>query len=291
MSLGKPSILLNGTGDVRKYNYNVTLDDKVPAKYTLHFEAQPKSPVREAKKYLLRLINTSFDTAFLFSIDHHKLQIVTADFVPIEPYTRSNVLLGIGQRYNVIVEAEPKAYPGKPTPTDGNFWIRTTVVKCFNEPIIGGDGYDRTGILRYNYESQSDPTSEPWYDIPDDIPCRDELMEDLKPRLRWTVKPPANGKIWGEEFDVKFNFNDGGTPKFPLGKMSFEPGHKSGGWNPLQIDYENPVFLHLDNVEKHDPWPKSWVVVPENYTENDWVNLPALLPSCRVLPFMTAIHC
>ena len=35
---------------------------------------------------MLRLINTSTATQFVFSIDKHILQVVEADFVPIEPY-------------------------------------------------------------------------------------------------------------------------------------------------------------------------------------------------------------
>lgn len=233
----------------------------------------PTNPLGRGKRYLLRLINTSFDTQFLFSIDHHKLQIVSADFVPIEPYTRTHIIIGIGQRYNVIVEADPRSYPGFPVPTTTDFWIRTTVVTCFNSPIIGNAGYDTTGILRYNNMSNSDPTTMPWYDIPSPIPCRDELTTNLVPRLPWTVaKPPKNGNPLGEEFDVKVNFTKGGTKIFPLGKFSFEPGHDDSGWNPLQINYSDPIFLKLDQNAKKVPWAKSWVVVPEDYTDDSWVS-------------------
>ena len=47
-------------------------------------------------RYLLRLINTSVDTTFIFSIDSHKLTVVEADFVPIKNYTTESVLIGIG---------------------------------------------------------------------------------------------------------------------------------------------------------------------------------------------------
>jgi hypothetical protein len=32
----------------------------------------------------------------VFSIDGHELEVIEADFVPIEPYTARNVLVGIG---------------------------------------------------------------------------------------------------------------------------------------------------------------------------------------------------
>lgn len=48
-------------------------------------------------RYLLRLINTSVDTTFVFAIDNHNLTVIQADFVPIEPYTNGSVLVGIGK--------------------------------------------------------------------------------------------------------------------------------------------------------------------------------------------------
>lgn len=60
-----------------------------------------------AKRYILGLINTSFDSTFVFSIDNHNLTIVGTDFVPIHNYTNTSVLVEIGQRYHVIVEAKP----------------------------------------------------------------------------------------------------------------------------------------------------------------------------------------
>lgn len=55
------------------------------------------SEVFQGVRYLLRLINTSVDTIFVFSIDNHNLTIIESDFVPIEPYTNTSVLIGIGE--------------------------------------------------------------------------------------------------------------------------------------------------------------------------------------------------
>lgn len=274
---GYPTILLNGTGDITKWNYSIKTDTKPPSKYQLHFEKQSLDPPRRARKYLLRLINTSFTTGFVFSIDHHLLTIVSADFVPIVPYTRSHIFIGIGQRYNVIVEAAPIAY-GKGLDKNGNYWIRTTVASCFKDKVIGLNGYDRNGILRYELDGTLDPDTEPWTDIPSPPPCRDEEARDMEPWIPWEVKPPSNGKglAWGEQFDATLNIT-GGSEDFPLAKWSLEKDNLPA-WNPLQINYSNPMFLNLDNLEKSGhfiDWSKSWVVVPENYTENDWVGLIA----------------
>lgn len=79
----------------------------IPKKYQLHFE-KPASYPYTTKRYLMRLINTSFSTTFIFSIDHHRMQMVGADFVPIVPTApRTHIIVGIGQRYNIIIEADP----------------------------------------------------------------------------------------------------------------------------------------------------------------------------------------
>jgi Multicopper oxidase len=248
---------LNGVGNVTRYNNGVKNELPIPNPYTIHFEP----PIgRRPKRYLLRLINTSFESTFVFSIDNHLLQIVGADFVPIHSYFNTSVLVGIGQRYHVIVTAAPR-FNGCPLPEDGNYWIRTWRAQCFNFPS-GSPGYEKTGILRYG-SSQALPTTSQWKDV--SLRCSDETYTSLKPILPWTVGKAANdpyGKV-GENFTVQFKGGQGTI--FPLAKFSM------GGddFNPLRIDYGNPTFLNLNYTGK---WPPLWVVFPENYTSTDWVS-------------------
>lgn len=79
------SVLLNGKGIAP----NGSCTDRRPAKlHSLRFQ--------KGVRYLLRLINTSVDTTFVFSIDGHRLKVIEMDLVPIEPYTTESVLIGIG---------------------------------------------------------------------------------------------------------------------------------------------------------------------------------------------------
>lgn len=273
MGVQYPTILLNGTGDIRNYNYTwpnnnsqVEPNAEVPGKYQLFFVGEGEDPPTPPKRYLLRLINTSFGSTFIFSIDHHWLRVIEADFVPIEPYWTTHILVGIGQRYDVIVEATPSPY-GEGVPTDGNYWIRTTSVACFVESLTNYTaGYDTTGILRYNGSSTSDPNTTQWSDIPSNPACSDEPVASLVPHLLWEVDDPRNGGAWGQRFDVSQYNSSANLTDFPMAHFSFQ----TQNFNPLQIDYNNPTFLDLDNSGK---WPQSWVIVPENYTEDDWVSL------------------
>jgi len=46
---------------------------------------------------LFRVINTSVDSTWVFSIDNHILQVIGADFVAIQPYKTDRIVVGIGK--------------------------------------------------------------------------------------------------------------------------------------------------------------------------------------------------
>jgi hypothetical protein len=263
--LKTPSILLNGTGNVTRYNNAIKNTAVIPDIYTLNFD--PPRPGR-VKRYLLRLINTSFDSTFVFSIDNHNLTVIESDFVPIRPYTNKSVLIGIGQRYHVIVEANPLPNGGIQPPTDGNFWIRTYKANCFGfNQQSASLGYEQTGILRYNSSSKTVPSSIAWPKTLVSLDCSDETYGDLHPILPWNVGPAANdisGHV-GQNLSVQ-GFNKSPTI-FPLAAFSIGLG---SDFIPFQIDYADPMFLRLNFTGK---WTPSWVVIPEDYTDKDWVSV------------------
>ncbi|KAL0932593.1 multicopper oxidase [Colletotrichum truncatum] len=267
----KRDILLGGpghvVGDIHRFNHALQAELPIPKPYEIHFEPIAANTLTKAKRYLLRVISTSFDTSFIFSIDNHILTIVEADFVPVTPINTTSVLVAIGQRYHIIVEANPVRNCSdsrqNPIPKDGNFWIRTFVPESCGVPGTTPK-YTEMGILRYNKDSKKKPRSKPWNV---NMTCSDtEINSKLQPIVPWTVGKPANGKT-GEDFNVSFLQGEGqyGTAFISLDRA----GSKSQ--DPFQTNYGNPTFLNLENVG--DKWPVGWVVVPENYTENDWVHL------------------
>lgn len=74
-------------------------------------------------KYRLRLINTSTFSAFVFSIDNHKLTIVEADGTDLQPVTVDRLAINVAQRYSVIVEANQPV---------GSYWMRAELeTSCY----------------------------------------------------------------------------------------------------------------------------------------------------------------
>lgn len=269
--LKNPSILLNGIGNITRYN-NAIKSNTVPEPYSLTFE--PPTP-RKVKRYLLRLINTSFDSTFVFSIDNHWIKVVSSDFVAITPYETTNILVGIGQRYNVIVNSTVyKNEDGSAPPGDGNFWIRTYKADCFRfNQGQASPGYERSGILRYNGQSKAIPTTKPWTP---DLSCSDEPFRKLKPIVPWQVGSAVNdplGKV-GENITVQLVFGPSAPFHYPWAFASM------GGedYNPMLIDYGDPTFLHLQYAGK---WSSLWNVFPEEHSQDEWVRA-SLLDRCKL---------
>ena len=181
---GQPSMqsnVLNGAGYFNCTKANLTEPDcgLSPPIFTKVFQ--------RGRRYLLKLINASTEATFIFSIDKHILQVVGADFVPIKPYYTESILVGIGQRYHVVVEARPSddLIPVE----DQNYWIRNEVAhNCGRidqpNPLIG--------IIRYNSGSNKTPTTKKYIY---DTTCADEPLASLVPVVPWKVSAgptPAN---------------------------------------------------------------------------------------------------
>lgn len=162
---------------------------------------------QKGKRYLLRLINSSTESGFIFTIDNHLLEIINADFVPIYPFKNESIHIGIGepldlhtrlfssllgQRYSVIIEADPSA----PNQADGNYWIRTIVsTGCGN--ITNYD--NQSGIIRYDPESNALPIST---QANINLTCADPPLESLVPVVPWSVDNHAVNNVPHDTFEA-----------------------------------------------------------------------------------------
>ncbi|CAZ85230.1 unnamed protein product [Tuber melanosporum] len=225
--------------------------------YELNFE--------KGKKYLLRLINTSTASQFKFSIDNHILTVVSADFVPIHPYQTKYLNIGIGQRYSVIVEANPS---GPDVSVNRDYWIRTIPAAGCNNiqfPV------KQTGIIRYfSNSTYTLPVSSFWVTQkgqttePDD--CDDEDMKNLVPVVPKSLVPG----------DYANNYSSD-TYEVGLTEPTIENPMPHGNYSrwdiatlPMWLEWGNPTILNLDkNVSNMS---QELSIVPEDY-QNRWVVL------------------
>ncbi|OCL06707.1 laccase-like multicopper oxidase [Glonium stellatum] len=228
------------------------------------FSGLPKfnMSVEKGKKYLLRIINTAVDTTYLFSIDNHNFTVMTADFVPIHPYSVDHILVGIGQRYHVVLDANAT---GKIS-NDGNYWIRAVPADGCKGFETGNEPDERQGILRYNASSTSIPTTSR---RAFSKACRDEEYGRLKPILPWNVTEIPHGIPKGQDtFDVG-RVDTTGKPKKTDSFVRWALGDV-----PLWLDFANPTINNLGNTT----FNPDYVVINEDYPENAWIYLLITAP-------------
>jgi FtsP/CotA-like multicopper oxidase with cupredoxin domain len=89
----------------------------------------------------LRLINGSTTYAFRFQIDGHRLTVIASDGAPIAPAEVDNLIIHIGERYDVLLTADQS----------GTAWIRAATL----------DGSEGKAILRYGDAEPGEPAAEP----------------------------------------------------------------------------------------------------------------------------------
>jgi FtsP/CotA-like multicopper oxidase with cupredoxin domain len=97
--------------------------------------------VKKGETVRLRLINGSSTYAFRFRIDGHPLTVIATDGMPVRPVTVDDLLLGVGERYDVLLKADQ----------DGAFWIRA----------VTQDGSGGLAVLRYSGALRREPEPSP----------------------------------------------------------------------------------------------------------------------------------
>jgi hypothetical protein len=76
-----------------------------------------KVKLTPGKRHLLRLINPSVENTYTVSLVNHQFTVVATDFVPVNAFSTSSLYLGIGQRYDVTIDANQSV---------GNYWFNVT---------------------------------------------------------------------------------------------------------------------------------------------------------------------
>jgi len=194
------------------------------------------------KKHRLRIINTSAEAVLKFSIDGHNMTIFENDYVPIVPYSQSVVTLGVGQRSDVIVEANGNA--------NGSYWMRV------NSTCSATDGISPFAVAAIYYEdadTTSIPTSSPSYTDAQLASCKNDDLSLTVPYY-----PIAPAETPGETQSLTITYANNATAN-------------TTGYNVWYInnqtfraDYNDPVLLEANlGTTDFDP---EWNVYSFNAT-------------------------
>jgi len=192
----------------------------------------------------IRLVNTAMDTMYKVSFDNHEMQVISADFVSIKPFTTKVLSIAIGQRYDVIVNASASG---------GNHWFRAVpMLDCGQHDA----DLDVRGIVRYdanNTAPPADPETPPTFGSD----CKDMPTTQLVPSLEINLtNVPAEFKI---DHDLEF-------------EMHFDPETSILDWRNQKVPYYSPwEYPTLQQVlDKNSTFdPRQQIIQVDNSRE--WI--------------------
>ncbi|MCJ1347713.1 hypothetical protein MMC31_005942 [Peltigera leucophlebia] len=231
-----------------------------------------KFKFQKGKKHRLRLINASAEAIQRFTIDNHTMTVMANDFVPVKPYTTNVVTLGVGQRTDVIVEANG--------PAKSAFWMRSTISKTCS---VSKQPVALAAIYYDGADTNSVPTSvaTPF----DDSHCGNDPLDTTIPFFPFpaTPKPATTATIaitihtnatghllwYMNESSFRANYNHPILLLANLGNTSypFDPQwnvYNFGNNNSVRIVVENhsgaahPMHLHGHNFNVLAEGPGTW---------------------------------
>jgi FtsP/CotA-like multicopper oxidase with cupredoxin domain len=193
------------------------------------------------KKHLLRLINTSVDNSITVSLVGHTFTVIHTDLVAVEPTVRSQLFLGVGQRYDVIVEANKQV---------GNYWLNVTM-----EPNnLCGRTNNKFPAAIFHYDGASDglPTDR---GTPITAKCDGETG----------FKPIVPRSLKASDFKVTQEF------RVDLERPSFDFRGQVFRWEindvDIEIDWEHPILERI--YQRNESWPTKTNIVEINQA-NVW---------------------
>ncbi|KAI5779559.1 Cupredoxin [Geopyxis carbonaria] len=197
--------LINGTG----------VFEDGGSRWTTTFES--------GKKYRLRFLNPSVDTHWKLQLDGHNFTVIAADLVPITPFTTKYLNIGMGQRYDVIVEANKDV---------DNYWFRAYPSTQCGAPHE--NPLDVLGVIRYDGSSTiADPTTtddqEGYANNCDDMP-----LASMVPVNSIDV-PTADMSVVSTEIDVSIQIVDSNIIQWAVNDTS------------IKVDWSNPALMQLQD--------------------------------------------
>ena len=170
------------------------------------------------KRHLLRLINPSVENHFTVSLVNHTMTVVSADFVPVNSYTTDSLFMGVGQRYEVTIDASQEV---------GNYWFNVT---------FDGNGFcglsnnpNPASIFRYSGAPAELPTDKG--KAPMDHLCNDLLH--LSPVVQRTA--PAGDFNPDPDNTLPVHLDSSGTPLFVW---------KVNG-SSMSVDWDEPIVDYV----------------------------------------------
>jgi multicopper oxidase len=211
--------------------------------------------IKDGEVVRLRLINGSATYSLRFQIDNHPLTVIASDGQPLKPVTVDNLLIGIGERYDVLLTGKGS----------GSHWIRATT----------GQNKTIKAVLRYGDQAPVEPTTPPetWRErflapsqlaSPKDVNLETVAYREIpmvfagpEPVYRWSV----NGEFYPKTTPIKIKKDEWIRMRFVNRTNMEHPFHIHGHsfyilGTPDELNLKNPPLKDTLNI-----WPNAEQVI------------------------------
>jgi FtsP/CotA-like multicopper oxidase with cupredoxin domain len=211
--------------------------------------------IKDGEVVRLRLINGSSTYSLRFQIDNHPLTVIASDGQPLSPVTVDNLLIGVGERYDVLITGKGS----------GSHWIRATT----------GQDNSIKAVLRYGENALKEPDSplqdwKPRFLAPsqltnpgnvnlENVAYREipMVLAGPEPIYRWSV----NGEYYPNATPIKIQKDEWIRMRFVNRTTMEHPFHMHGHsfyslGTPDELNLKNPPLKDTLNI-----WPNTEQVI------------------------------
>ncbi len=201
--------------------------------------------VRQGERIRLRLFNPAAATSFRFAVAGHRLTVTHTDGRPVEPATVDALIIGMGERYDLLIEAD---HPG---------------VWPIMAATVEGDSPPAKALLRYHGIRGSAPEEGPpsgdgrllqladlraLAPLPSGRPDRVfDLTLSGRSGTEWTI----NDQVWSEADPLRIEHGERIRFRLFNRSMMFHPMHLHGHFFQVGAAVKDTVLVspHMGRVE------------------------------------------
>ena len=219
---------------------------------------------RAGRRVRLRLINAGSDTAYRFAVGGHRLTVTHSDGFPVRPVDVDSLIIGMGERYDVVITAGDGTFPivavpeGKRDPA--GFAVLRTLPGTAPRPDTRPAELSGR-LLRYADLAPTDEAA-----LPNREPDRtlDVRLQMGSSGRRWLI----NGKTFGEHDALELRAGERVRLTMRNESMMFHPMHLHGhtfavaapSGRGLRKDTINVLPMQTVSVDVQADNPGQWAL-------------------------------
>ncbi|KAK2042477.1 multicopper oxidase [Colletotrichum somersetense] len=205
--------------------------------------------LKKGKVHKIRLVNMSVDNTFTVALVNHKMTVTGTDFVPVKPFETDSLYLSVGQRYDVLINADQDASKA--------YWFN---VSFPSNRLCGTSNMNKpAAIFQYEGSSGSLMPKDAGQAAPD-AQCQDKT--DFEPVYSVDVDSTAFQKTQDDTLDITVDTSRTTNQQRVYWKVNGQD---------MDVDWDEPTLSYLAKNDSDYPAQFNVFEVPNENTWAFWV--------------------